>query len=82
MLRVTIEIVPYGMEEYKRPLAKCEIWNEKQSATNPELADYGFRLEDDRWGKKTIKEGRIRRHNRVRDPVWSLVRKVIRRAGL
>lgn len=82
MLRITIELVPYGIEEGKRPLAKCEIWNERTSTKNQDLADYGFRLEDDRWGKKVIREGVVKRHNRKRGPLWSLVRKVIKKAGL
>lgn len=64
MLRVTLEIVPFGIEGGKRPIGVLEIYR-KQVFANP--CDYGVRLDG-----KDIAE--VTAH-RYQDGAWELVRR-------
>lgn len=45
MIRVTIEMVPMGMEEEKFPMHVIEIWNDlTTTAKNYRYGSYGYRI--------------------------------------
>lgn len=74
MLRVTLEIVPYGIEERKRTIGELTIGN-ISPGFNPhqELGDYKFKITNDSDGKVEMK---FRKWPR-RLGAWQLVQAIL-----
>jgi hypothetical protein len=70
MLRVTVEIVPYGCESLKKKLHKIEIINDGEGSH--ELGNYVFYFENEETGKR--KKYTVKKHKR-NDGCLELVRK-------
>jgi len=70
MLRITIELVPYGKEEFKREIGRVIIAND--GTGDYRIGNYEYTLSDEA-GKIT---GRLRGHNRLRS-VFHLIREVL-----
>ena len=78
MLRIKVELVPGGFEEFAREIARAEVGNVSNLA---DLSDYCVRV---REGKNKLagtpaweRTGKIFKHDR-RASVWHLVGKVAR----
>ena len=67
MIRVTVELVPFGDEEKKKTIGIMNIAND--GTGTKEFGNYDARLEDDRGTEKTTK---IQRHERAAG-VWTLI---------
>lgn len=73
MLRVTVELVPWGIEEEKRTLKVLEIYNDGTGSKTK--GNYGYRFK--RTNGSVYRHGRIVGHNRLSESVWNLVNKVL-----
>ena len=70
MLRITIEVVPHGKEEFKREIGKIIIAND--GTGDYRIGNYEYTISDE-TGKIT---GRVKGHNRLRS-VFHLLREVL-----
>ena len=68
MIKVTIELLPFGMEEVKRTIAEGTIYNTGEGTK--EVGNYNYVLS----GIKGTIEG----HKRT-DPVWKLLYLILRK---
>lgn len=78
MLRVTVELVPFGVESKKHEIAKMEIINDG-TGTNTK-GNYDVRVFV-RNSKHVMRKGKVSEHSRLAESVWTLVDKAIRSAG-
>lgn len=73
MLRITIELVPWGMEKHKKVLKIAEIYN--LGTGTKTFGNYGYRfLRED---GNIHRQGKIYSHPRLKESVWKLVQKVL-----
>lgn len=82
-LRMTVEIVPFGVEEDKRALCEIEAWNIEEIRNlgfGHVICKYGYRLTKMPIGpyddEEVLYQGVIAEHDR-RDGALELVRKVL-----
>jgi hypothetical protein len=73
MLRITIELVPYGKEEYKRTIGSIEIGND--GTGDYRVGNYKYSISDE-TGK--IK-GKLEGHNRLKS-VFHLLRDILNKS--
>lgn len=78
MIRVTVELVPGGVDE-PRHLGTMLISNQT-GVGRARVADYLVRMIN-RRGTETLRGGVVRGHHRLSEPVWVLVRKALQEAG-
>jgi len=71
MLRVTLDIVPFGDEDQKRPIGTVVIGRRAPGRINP--CDYDVRLATD---GKDVKQVIVRDHY-YEDGAWQLVRRAL-----
>lgn len=70
MIRITVELLPFGLESNKKILGIMEIWNKVTGTTFS--GNYGFRIF--RKGSKTVwKSGDIEGFPRKRLLSWDLL---------
>jgi hypothetical protein len=71
MIRVTIELLPLGLEKNKRHLGTAEIWNDVTG--DNQTGNYKFKLS--KWGdvKATWKSGEIKGFPRQARGAWDLL---------
>jgi hypothetical protein len=69
MIRITVELWPFGREREKRTLATADIWND--GTGTPTLGHYGYDLRG--ANGRTMRRGRIGAFKRKRFHVWTLV---------
>ena len=84
MLRVTVELVPFGYEDRKRTLETMEIWNDGVFPDDQGNYKYGFKLQNI---EPFIKDGRANHDKESysgeiwgqdrKKNVWSLVRAIL-----
>jgi hypothetical protein len=68
MLRITVEMVPLGLEKNKHTIATAEIWNDATGTTTQ--GNYGYRL----FSKgKLYREGFIKGFARTKENAWKLI---------
>lgn len=67
MLRITVEIVPFGIEARKRVIQKLEIWND--ATGTKEVGNYCAHLEAE-YGSRY---GRLTGFRRHKQSVWTLI---------
>lgn len=74
MIRITVELVPKGIESSKRTLASGEIFNTGRGTKDHGI--YGFRL----FGKsgQVMREGALGAFFRVKFSVWWLIAAVLK----
>lgn len=77
MVRVTVELIPFGREEGKRTLGVLEIANTGEG--DEHVGHYRYTLRG-RLDKK-MSAGRIEGWPRLRRHVWDLVTRVLRDDG-
>jgi len=68
MIRVTIEMLPGGMEDAKYTMHVIEIWNDiRETMKNRRYGNYGYRISRKLTGDKVTwhKEGRIEKFPRA-----------------
>lgn len=77
MIRVTIELVPFGDETKKEPVGVLEISNALTGSS--ELGDYIYALEGKRWREvpPIHKGGRIKEWPRSKKNIWALVHAIL-----
>jgi len=76
MIRIYVELVPYGIEERKKPIGEMYIINTGKNKRRPVFGDYRIlikNLEED-----TEEELAIKNHNRS-DGLWKLLFKIFRK---
>ena len=73
MLRVTIELVPLGIEAMKRTIATANIWND--GTGTPTQGNYKYTL----FGKRNrvLAEGEVKGFPRKRLLAWDLMYRVL-----
>lgn len=77
MIRVTIDLVPFGNEDEKTTLHTIDIWNdisEGSKRTSP-FGSYGYRI--GRKGGGVAREGRVTHFPRLRKNAVHLLHKVL-----
>ncbi len=71
MLRITIELLPFGLELEKKLLGKIEVWNDASGTKN--LGNYKFRIFE-KGSEKTIwKTGDVKGFPRKRLTSYDLL---------
>lgn len=78
MLRVTIELWPGGLEEYRQEIGRMDIYNDvmRFHPAHPRRGNYGVRL----WRKgfrSVRREGEVNDWPRLSKDVWLLVKQAI-----
>jgi len=82
MIRVTIELIPQGVEACKRTLTTAEIWN-TSGATAENSGTYEFKLMDCGMVKqRTFRQGSVEGFPRKKMTAWSLLKRVLNNADL
>lgn len=71
MIRVTVELVPFGDERFKKTIGILSISND--GTGDGQIGNYHARLEDDHNAKVEV---RVKEHHR-RDGAWVLIAKVL-----
>jgi hypothetical protein len=75
VIKVTVEIYPFGIAEEKRTIGELFIVNDCTGTT--ELGNYSFsinKIESD--GGRHVSLGTVKKHKRY-DGVWELIRKIL-----
>lgn len=70
MIRVTVELVPFGVEKAKRTIATMEIVND--GTGDRELGNYVATIRETGRDPQ-VRHGRLRKFPRQVEPVWSLI---------
>jgi len=82
MIRITVELIPYGLENLKRTLTKAEVWNDNTSG-NDTIGNYRFKLMDcGRLHSRIFRKGTVSGFPRKKMTVWSLLKRVLNSADL
>ncbi len=76
MIRVTVELVPHGVEENKKVLATGKIWND--GSGSPWLGSYGYELKG--ANDRVIKAGYLGEYKRNDYHIWWLLAAVLKTA--
>lgn len=74
MIRITIELVPYGIEDKKEVLHVGEIWND--ATGTPTSGNYCYRLKA-RQSNRIFKHGSIQGFPRKHLSAWYLLKLVL-----
>jgi len=75
MLRITVELVPFGIEERKRKIGEMVIAN----VAGGSHSDYESWIAPDDWSHTPALFSEVKEHDRSQS-VWELVAKVIKSA--
>ena len=78
MLRITIELVPFGVEARKREIGKIDIWNDATGGRG--TGNYGWRVYKRGLPGRLWKSGSVRRFPRLRLTAYDLLYRVLRDA--
>ena len=79
MIRITVEIIPYGIESAKLTLTTAEIWNDASGTKS--AGNYGYKLNDVGRNKpRCWRKGEVKNFPRTRKNVWYLIRRVLNAA--
>lgn len=78
MLRLTVELVPFGIEKNARVLVRGKIANTGKDPNRPARGTYNVTLYDK--GGSPYRKGRVEGFARTRDHVWKLVREALNAA--
>jgi len=74
MIRITIELLPFGLEKNKKTLASMKIWNDATGTKT--MGNYKYIMNLSRkW-----KSGEIKKFPRQRLNVWYLINRILRDA--
>ena len=71
MLRITIELIPLGIESAKQHLSTAEIWNDGSGTTS--TGNYKIRLSKKGNPSQTWKTGEIQGFKRQKFGPWDLL---------
>lgn len=80
MLKIIIELHPFGRAENKTTIAEMALWNTGDG--DRDMGNYQGQAEigDSPWNRKEIRGGRVLNHPRSA-PVWNLVAKMLHQMG-
>ena len=78
MLRITIELVPFGVEENKKVIAVSEIWNDGTGTR--EIGNYQYNIWNDKQKESLVAYGGVKKFKRLFKGPWSLLKKVLKNA--
>jgi len=76
MIRITVEMVPFGLEAKKRVILKAEIANVSGIGTSK--ADYRYQLSRKGNPESIWKRGKIKDFQRKRRNAWDLIYVVLK----
>lgn len=72
MIKITVELFPYGSEQKKSTLGTAKIWNDGTDTKTK--GNYCFQL----FGKvKMLREGEIKGLSRLDKNVWYLIKEML-----
>ena len=71
MLRVTVDLVPFGIESRKRTIATAKIWND--ATGTPARGNYQFTLSQNGRPDRIWKAGSLKNFPRKRMGIWWLL---------
>lgn len=74
MIRITVELIPFGRKDLKRSIGEIIIINSIDHPKRPEYGNYEVTIKD--IGKDIIKELTITDHKRE-EGVWVLLKKIL-----
>jgi len=74
MIRITVELIPFGIKGLKRNIGEIVIINSIDHPKRPEYGNYEVTIKD--IGKDIIKELTITNHKR-KEGVWVLLKKIL-----
>lgn len=77
MLRVTVELVPYGLEKAKKKIAIMEIWND--GSGDVAIGNYGFKISETADIKNEWKSGELKNFPRLGLNVYHLIFRILRK---
>ena len=77
-MRITIDLIPWGIEDRKRELCRAEIWNDGTGTT--EMRNYKYRLSKFHRPSDNWKSGRITGFVPRTQGAWDLLMLVFRAA--
>jgi len=75
MLRITVELVPFGDESQARKLVEMLIANDGNGNGDGTHCDYEGWISSDTWTKDGPRYGKVTEHDR-RQSVWTLIAKM------
>ena len=82
MIRVTVEILPFGYEERKCVLGTAKIWND--CTGDRETGNYRYKLyragPDGKLERRAWKQGAVRDFPRMKRGAWDLLFRALRAA--
>lgn len=82
MIRVTVELWPFGWETNKRTIAVLDVYND--GTGTPERGNYKFRVYRRPGVKRPLsakgRSGEVKNYPRQAYPVWELIRRVLNEA--
>lgn len=78
MLVIKIELWPHGQEDKAKELAKAVIVN---TTKNEDIKIGDYFAEFQITGVKGSRPGEVKKHARLTEPVWTLLRKCLEAAG-
>lgn len=78
MIRITVELVPLGIESRARVIARGTITND--GTGSPKLGNYRYRLSKQGTTTALTRAGDIKDFPRLRKNVWHLLRLVLNSA--
>jgi len=73
MIRITVELVPYGNELQKKIIATGDIIND--GSGNMKYGNYIYKLYNH---DKLYKEGKVKKFSRLKYNIWKLILKTLR----
>lgn len=73
MIKITVELLPYGNEINKKILGSAKIWNDGTGTKNK--GNYCFQL----FGKsRKLREGEIKNFSRLKKHAWYLIQEMLK----
>lgn len=89
MLRVTIELIPFGDEDFKKEVGQMEVWHESHFPDEEGGYRYGYKLDNvapfikgGELNKEVLPaKGEIWGHDRKKN-VWSLIKSILNKVEI
>jgi len=76
MIRITVEIVPYGIEDSKKVIGIAKIWNDLTGAKT--TGNYKYKVSGKKNKLLRNGDGRITGFKRKKENVWKLIYLVLK----
>lgn len=81
MIRVTVDLVPFGFEHRKRTLGIIQIANVGGDRNTGHYNVTQLSRPSEEGTCRVVKKGEVNNHPRLRKSVWNLIAKALRSVG-